>query len=95
MSPTFNVSDLSPFLVDDKSDLRTNPFQEERNDTSHALPSDKIQGLVREVQSQEVVPKDIEGLEHDELKLVHLIQVKEEADGSISSSFGFNSAKSL
>ena len=32
-SATFNVSDLSPFLADDEANLRTNPFQEERNDT--------------------------------------------------------------
>lgn len=28
ISPTFNVSDLSPFLAGDAVDLRTNPFQE-------------------------------------------------------------------
>ena len=30
VSDTFNVIDLSPFLIGD--DLRTNPFQEQRND---------------------------------------------------------------
>ena len=34
MSATFNVTDLSPFDVGD--DLRTHPFQEERNDGSQA-----------------------------------------------------------
>ena len=33
VSATFNVTDLSPFDVGD--DLRTNHFQEERNDGSH------------------------------------------------------------
>ena len=32
VSATFNVSDLSPFVVGDELDLRTNPFQEEGND---------------------------------------------------------------
>ena len=40
-----------------------------------------FQGLVREVQSQEVVPKVIEGLEHDDLKLIYLVQVKEGHEG--------------
>ena len=34
VSSTFNVTDLSPF--DAGNDLRTNPFQEERNDGSMA-----------------------------------------------------------
>ena len=44
-----------------------------------------LQLLVHEGQSQKVMPKVIEGLEYDDLKLVHLIQVKEEIDGSVSS----------
>ena len=31
VSATFNVTDLSSFLADDESDLRTNPFQEDGN----------------------------------------------------------------
>lgn len=33
VSATFNVADLNPFLVDDEQDLRTNPSQEQRNDS--------------------------------------------------------------
>ena len=54
-----------------------------------------LQRLVRDIQSQEVVPKTIEALEQDELKFVHIIQVKEEVDGSVSGSFGFISIESL
>ena len=39
---------------------------------------EELQGLVREVQSQEIVPKVIEGLEHEGLKVVHVVQVKED-----------------
>ena len=41
---------------------------------------EELQGLVREVQSQEIVPKVIEGLEHEGSKVVHVIQVKEDHD---------------
>ena len=34
VSATFNVSDLSPFAVDDVFNLRTNPSQEDRNDNT-------------------------------------------------------------
>ncbi|XP_027169530.1 uncharacterized protein LOC113769266 [Coffea eugenioides] len=40
VSATFN--DLSPFLADDEADLRTNPFQEEGNDTNQYVPFDKV-----------------------------------------------------
>ena len=42
---------------------------------------DELQGLVLGVQSQEIVPRVIEGLGNDDQKLVHRIQVEEESDG--------------
>ena len=32
VSATFNVADLSPFLIDDERDLKANPSQDEGND---------------------------------------------------------------
>ena len=38
VSATFNVADLFPFTTGDDLDLRTNPFQEERNDENPPVP---------------------------------------------------------
>ena len=40
---------------------------------------DELLGLVHIIQSQEIVPKHIEGLENEDWKRVHLIQVVEES----------------
>ena len=37
ISATFNVTDFSPFLAEDESDLRANPFQEEGNDAKENI----------------------------------------------------------
>ena len=39
---------------------------------------EEIQGLVREVQNHEIVPTVIEGFEHEGLKVIHVVQVKED-----------------
>ena len=38
---------------------------------------EELQGLVREIQGQEIVPKVIEGLEHEGMKVIHVVHVKE------------------
>ncbi|XP_071933764.1 uncharacterized protein [Coffea arabica] len=77
-------------LPDDEADLRTNPFEEEEDDTNQETPlrtirvplgpvtrarakkmREELQGLVHEIQGQEIVPKVIEGLEHEGMKAIH------------------------
>ena len=38
---------------------------------------EELQGLVHEIQGQEIVPKVIEGLEHEGMKVIHVVHVKE------------------
>ena len=38
---------------------------------------EELQGLVREIQSQEIIPKIIEGFEHERMKVIHVVHVKE------------------
>ena len=47
---------------------------------------EELQELVQEVQSQEIVPKVIEGLERVGLKVIHVVQVKEDHDWPLPSS---------
>ena len=41
---------------------------------------EELQELVREVQSQVIIPKTIEGLEHEGTKVVHVVQIQEDHD---------------